>query len=183
MKKAFLLIILIGVLVSTQKPGFDYTTKNRAVAAVKVWDHADIDFTSLSSSLSEAAVIAKYQNLHLDCGAEPSPMGDRSCFTYVRSINGVDAWFVAFFFDKDHLNQVKVDFGSAGHKEILFTLLANHGEPRGFQPDQYGNNVIGWNLKNGILTTNEVAYAKGTTQIYWLSNEKLLGSMLKNIAI
>ena len=173
MKIIILLVLLLTAVISFQKPGFDYTTKNRVIAAIKVWDSIEVDFDGLSSGLSEADIQGKYPKLKLDCGNEPSSMGDRSCFANVRSVNGADAWFVAFFFDKDKLNQVKIDVVPAGHEKMLHAFHARHGSPRQMKADQSGQPIIGWVLNQGVLATNEKSYNDGTTQVLWLSMAKL----------
>ena len=173
MRIIILLVLLLTAAISLQKPGFDYTTRNRVIAAIKVWDSIEVDFDGLSSGLSEADIQEKYPGLKLDCGNEPSSMGDRSCFANVRNINGVDAWFVAFFFDKDKLNQVKIDVVPSGHEKILHAFRSRYGSPRQMKADQAGQPIIGWVLNQGVLATNETAYNDGTTQILWLSMAKL----------
>ena len=178
MRKVIFLLFLVTAFVFAQSPGQKYSVINRVIAAVNVWHSVELDFDELSSGLSEVEVLALYPDLGLNCMNDPSDMGDRSCFTNVRRVNGFDAWFIEFFFDGDKLNQVKVDFIPAGHKEILNVMEAEHGEPHDMKPDQNGNTVIGWILKSGVLATNQTTYSDNTTQVLWLSKQKVLKSFL-----
>ena len=90
---------------------------------------ACINIDELSSSLSEADIVSKYSELDLDCGYEPSDLGARSCYNHIKSINGADAWHLAFFFKKNKLNLVKMDFSATGHDEMLALLKAQYSEP------------------------------------------------------
>lgn len=168
-KKVILLIFLILIAVFILKPGFDYTILNRLIAAIKVWETVDIDINELSSGLSESDILVMYPKLELSCGYDPSVLGNRSCYTNVRRINDSDAWYFVFFFNNNKLNNIKMDFTSSGHENILRKLKAKHGEPRKLKGSTQAIPLIKWSLKQGILTTNEFAYRERTTQVLWIS--------------
>lgn len=179
-KKATLLIFLLLVALYFLYPGSDYTIKNRFLAAIKIWNSANINIDELSSSLSETDIISKHSGLDLDCGYEPSTLGARSCYNHVKSINGADAWHLAFFFKKDKLNLVKMDFTAAGHDEILALLKAQYGEPSKLENSKQVIPLINWKIAGGILSTNKYAYTGRTTQVLWLSNKEILDRWLKS---
>ncbi len=151
------------------KPEFNYTTLNRLIAAIKVWETIDININELSSGLSESDIIVKYPGLQLNCGYDPSVLGNRSCYTHVRRINDSDAWYVVFFFKDNQLSNIKMDFTPSGHENILRKLKAKYGEPGKLKGSTQAIPLIKWSFKQGILTTNEFAYKGRTTQVLWVS--------------
>ncbi len=173
LKKAILLVFLLLIALYFLHPGIDYTFKNRFLAAIKVWHSVNINFDKLSSSLSEADIVSKYSELDLDCGYEASALGTRYCFTLIKSLNGADAWLLVFFFNKNKLNQVKMDFHASGHDKILVSLESQYGESSKLVNSKQAIPLIKWKFKEGLLTTNSSAYTGRTTQVLWLSNEEI----------
>ncbi len=162
------------------KSGFNYTTQNRQIATTKTWSSVIIDFNKLSSNISEADILSTYSKLNLDCGHESSELGSRSCYTSINSINGADALFLVFFFNKNKLNQVKMDFTSSGHKDVLVKLKSQYGNPTKLKKSKQPIPLIKWVLKQGIITTNESAYSNRKTQVLWLSHNDILNRLHNN---
>ncbi len=168
-KKVILLIFLILIAVFILKHGFDYTILNRLIAVIKVWETVDIDINELSPGLSESDIIAMYPKLKLHCSYDSSVLGNRSCYTNVRRINDSDAWYLVFFFNDNKLSNIKMDFSSSGHENILHKLKAKYGEPSKVKGSTQAIPLIKWPLEQGILTTNEFAYRERTTQVLWIA--------------
>ena len=179
-KKAILLVFLLLVALYFLYPGTNYTIKNRFLAAIKVWHSASVNIDELSSSLSENDIVSKYSELDLDCGHETSSLGTRSCFTHIKSLNGADAWLLVFFFRKNKLHQVKMDFPASGHDEILVLLESQYGKPSKLENSKQAIPLIKWKFRGGILTTNSSAYAGRTTQVLWISNEEIIDRWYKS---
>lgn len=181
MKKLLALLVVLAIPVGgwlyQQKPGHAYTAKNRLLHAIKVESSIRIPFKQLSGSLTEAEILQRYPALNLDCGHEASNLGERSCYASVRQVNGVDAWFVVFFFDKDHLSGLKLDIQPDGHQAMLDQLheLFGAGRPNKGRSGM----VLQWHERNGVLAMNQSAYADEPSQVYWASLEKIMRDVVK----
>jgi len=176
-KRIILLVLLLIAFVFFIRPDFNYTAQNKQVTTTETWSSATIDFNKLSSNISEADIISTYSKLHLDCGHESSELGDRSCYTSINSINGADALFLVFFFNKSKLNLIKMDFTSSGHEDVLVKLKSQYGNPAKFKKSKQPIPLIKWVLKQGIITTNESAYRNRKTQVLWLSHNGIINSL------
>ena len=178
-KRIIFLIFVLLIVILFQKPGLNYSLRNRLISVVKVWDSVSIDFNRLSSNMSEADILSTYSKLELNCEYEISELGTRSCYTGVNSINGSDAWLLVFFFNQNKLNLVKMNFTSSGHKDILVTLKSQYGNPTKLEGSKQPIPRIKWVLTQGIITTNMSAYGGRTTQVLWLSHDAILNRWQK----
>jgi hypothetical protein len=181
MKKLLLLVVLLVGVAFLLTPGAEYNAKNRAIASINVWSEVAIDFESLSEKMTEAEAVTRFGSVKWDCGIEPSKMGERSCFSHVRTVNGAPAWHIALFFDQDQLSQVKIDLAPDGHRKLLAEAKASFGEGRPMREDQNGIPIVGWMLEGGILATNEQTMPEGTTQLLWLSGPKVMKGLLNRM--
>lgn len=180
LKKAIILVILLSLGLYFLYPGSEYSIKNRFLAGIKIWHSASINLDDLSPSLSATDIVSRYPELDLDCGIETSSLGNESCYNHVLSLNNADAWHVAFFFKKNRLSQVKMDFLESGHDVILASIKSQYGEPSNLEESTQTIPLIMWTLEDGILVTNSSAYPGRTTQVLWVSKAEILNKFLRS---
>lgn len=178
-KKVIILALLLSVGLYFTYPGNEYTITNRLLAATKILHSATINFDDLSPSLSDSDITSKYSELDLDCGIEASTLGGQSCYNHVNSLNSANAWHIAFFFRKNRLRQVKMDFLESGHNEILAMIKSQYGKPSNVKNSKQQIPLIMWTLKEGILVTNSSSYPGRTTQVLWVSKAEIISKLLK----
>jgi len=181
MKRLFglflVLVVISGGWLYQQKPGHAYTVKNRVLHATKVSDSINIPLAQLSGAMTEQDVLQRYPDLGLDCGKESSKLGDRSCYASVRKVNGVDAWFVVFFFEKGRLSGLKLDIQPDGHAAMLNELHSLFGKGSETPGKRGSGPIIQWIGAQGAFGINKSAYADRPSQMLWVSMEKTLGAM------
>ena len=124
MKKILLIMLAAAALIFIQsdyefnaKSRYEFNIHNRLISAITVWGSIDLDYSDLHSHLNEATINSRYYNIDLDCGRDSSPLGERSCYTHIRYANGINAWYIVFFFTKDKLQRVKVDIPPGAHAD------------------------------------------------------------------
>lgn len=174
-----LIIFLVvgGGWLFQQKPGYAYTIKNRMLHAIKVSDSINIPFAQLSGAMTEQDILNRYPDLGLDCGKESSNLGDRSCYASVRRVNGADAWFVVFFFEKGRLSGLKLDIQPDGHETMLSELHALFGAGHEMPAKSGSGPLLQWIGAQGTFVMNKSPYAAVPSQVLWVSMEKTLRSL------
>ena len=98
--------------------------------------------------------------------------------TIFLRLNNADAWHIAFFFKRNRLNYVKMDFLESGHDVVLANIKSQYGEPSKLEKTTQTMPLIMWALEEGILVTNSSAYPGRTTQVIWLSKAEILNKLL-----
>jgi len=176
-KKLMLLVVLLLPLLYFVHPTNEYTFINRLLTSFRTYHPAEIDIDALSPSLSISDIVAGYPGLDLYCAREETSLASESCYNHVTSINGSEAWSVAFFFKKKHLIQVKMDFLEPGHDEFLTRLKSRHGEPLKIENSSQKIPLVMWNLREGVLVTNSSSYPGKTTQVLWLSGLEIIDQL------
>ena len=171
----FVSLAAAGVFWLTQQsPGHEFTIKNRLVHLVAVHSDIDIDFSDMEASMTESRIQERFAELDLDCGKEPLVSGDRSCYAPVRTVNGIDAWFVVFFFEKGELVGVKVDLRPSGHDPMGAALQAEYGEPHIAKRTLDEETINQWHLRDGVLMMNRLEYDDALSMVFWASIEALM---------
>lgn len=173
MKKLLLLGVLLAILVWQLEPGLDYNLKNRTLAALKVWNSMNLDFAALRPELSEAAVSSMFPDLELDCGHEASNLGDRSCYTALRTFNGLKGWFVVFFFEDGQLDSVKLDVPPDSHEGLITQIVRQYGKQSGMRKFDDNPALVMWRTANGALLARGLPQEGRTSQFMWISPSRL----------
>jgi hypothetical protein len=120
---------------------------------------------------------ASYSGINFNCYADSSQpsLGDHVCAADVDTINGVNsAMFVAFFFSKDALNQVRVSYRGYRHPDVL-SSLAQYGRPIVTdRPDINGKRMLMWVIQTGTLAASEDVSRFDESVVLWSSKEAVL---------
>lgn len=174
-----LIIFLVvgGGWLLQQKPSYAYTIKNRMLHAIKVTDSITLPFAKLSGAMTEQDILNRYPDLGLDCGKESSNLGDRSCYASIRKVNGVDSWFIVFFFENGQLSGLKLDIQPDGHEAMLSELHSLFGDSKEMPAKNKSGPLLQWMGAQGVFVMNKVAYSGAPSQLVWVSMEKALRSL------
>ena len=65
-----------------------------------------IDFYE-DQQLTEQNIESHFKNLHFGCGYESSKLGDKVCWSYISSFNGLPADSIAIFFENDQYSHIR----------------------------------------------------------------------------
>ncbi|MEJ2633379.1 MAG: hypothetical protein P8014_17905 [Acidihalobacter sp.] len=183
MKKTIGLLLVLSLVAGgwlyKQTPAHAYTLKNRVLHFLKADNSISIPFAQLSGSMTEKEILKHYPKLGLDCGYEPSSLGERSCYASVKSINEVDAWFVVFFFEKGGLRQVKADIMPGAHKAMMHWLTDKFGSGMTVSHGKASETLVHWIELNGAIAMNKEAYGNEPSQVVWVSKERILQKIMK----
>lgn len=136
----------------------------------------DLPFDALRGDTSEQQLGQRYAAATWRCVNEEShPLGSRQCYFYARSVQGVRAQFVVFFFRNGKLAHAKIDLPNWEHRNGERMLRAAYGAPTGAQRHPHlGFRLLGWQLSEGSVfyrrdrPTNPLDW----TTIYWMSKKE-----------
>ena len=134
-------------------------------------------FVSLGENVGEQAIVASTPALRFRCGAMPlanRALGDRYCWAYVRSYEGVRALGVAYFFRQGRLESAKVDIPWWLHGLMANRLRHQFGEPTMIQHLPVGNQRLeGWRVANGVILYNRDPDLNPlqTNTVFWMSRQ------------
>lgn len=135
-----------------------------------------VDFKELHGELSESEIVAKYGDLKLSCSDESSPIAERYCYSAIPRFNGMDAKQIVFFFEKDKLNQVKVDV-QANSNDILTHYIREYGMTTDVKKREGMPQLVTWILRNGMLITSKEEN-NNQGMLLWVSSMKMLSTGL-----
>jgi hypothetical protein len=121
-KKLLVLLLLFA--------GFEfYLTQSRPEWYLKLLTHVPgvdtsmrINFKTMNTSMGEAALLQRFDDHYMVCDDEYSSLGDRVCWAYISSFNGIDAEMAAFFFDKGVISRLRVTFPDEVYPQLLSYL-------------------------------------------------------------
>jgi hypothetical protein len=153
-KKFLILIILLGIFEF-------YLTKSRPEWYLKALTHMPgvdtsmhVNFKSMNVTMNEAALIDSYNKHYLVCDDESSRLGDRVCWAYISSFNGIKADLAAFFFKKGVWRHLRVTFPDEVHPRLLSYLNDEYrviGVSRGSK-EKFGQELGMWATHEGTLS-------------------------------
>jgi hypothetical protein len=179
LKKLVIVAALLSPVLYFIHPTNEYTPINRLMILFRSYQPAIIDIDNLLPSLSVSEITSMHSELNLYCAREVTELASESCYNHVTSINGEEAWHVAFFFKKKKLVFVKMDFLENGHKAVINKINSKYGSPQDIVKSKHDIPLVKWILKEGVLTTNSSAYAGDITQVLWISTSELLQMWLR----
>ena len=156
----------------------------------------NISLDSLSAS-SKSDVISRYRNmgLNLRCYNDLRPeekigrFNDSLCWALIKTAFGdISARQVAFFFYRNKLALVRIEFPVSSSSEVLEYLSANLGDRsrlddlsgKKFGFDEYGRPLNVWKVKNGLVTTSAADDSAPNVIILWTSSDILLLEALRS---
>lgn len=140
-----------------------------------------LDFHTLNNQMSEGQIRMQFADVSLQCGNEPSAMGERYCYAYVTRFNEAEAGMVVFFFEKGRLTQMKADVSPAGYADLFGRYKTALGEPRKVPKPERGEQLVAWPLRQGLLVTSQSPTANGKNMFMWISKEKYIKQFLKSV--
>lgn len=112
-----------------------------------------VPWTQLSTAMDEAALRTAFPGLSLRCMAQPTAMGDRTCFAAVREVDGYAALTVALFLRAGRLHVATVQVPWWAHGRAAATLERQFGAS---VPASDGGSMRlrRWRLADGYLDMN-----------------------------
>jgi len=135
-----------------------------------------LPIAALSGDMREKEVRGMLAQVPLQCdplGPEDKELGDRACSADIRSLNGVGALRLAFFFREGTLAQLKVDIPWWLHRKQARALLKEFGAPTAVQQlPVAGERLVGWEMQRGNLFYNRDADPNPLwwNTVYWMSH-------------
>jgi len=141
------------------------------------------------SARNQSDIIREYQNRNyqLKCYGnlrheeKISKQDDYLCFAYISSAyDNIPAKLVTFFFSKNKLSHVRLEVPDSSFSKLqnyLARKLANY--PRldllpnhNFGTDNFGNPLMVWAVKEGLITTSTISTAGQNEVLLWSSIEQ-----------
>ncbi|NOY73039.1 MAG: hypothetical protein GXP14_11840 [Gammaproteobacteria bacterium] len=121
MKKIILIIIFIGGGLSITASQKETNVTNLLAEILPFLKPGiTIDFANNELTISgEKEILEDYAELDLQCAREPSALGERVCYQEIKSINGIPANTVAFFFIDDTLTSIAAVLPSSSQLKIV----------------------------------------------------------------
>jgi len=178
MKKLFVLLLLAAA-------GWGIYDYQIGTPGERIYDRvfakkALLDFDALEPSDTVDKIRQDYRGLHHTCTGDNSKFGDYVCWSPIKTLNGVDARVLAFFFRQGKLSAVRVSFSGKNHPEIFALLSKKYGEYHTFgrNRDAYGNNIVGWIRPNGIVAVNDEIDPKDEAILLWTSRSMVMDQAL-----
>jgi hypothetical protein len=112
-----------------------------------------VPWTQLSAAMDEAALRAALPGLSLRCMAQPTAMGERTCFAAVREVDGYPALTVALFLRAGRLHVATVQVPWWAHGRAAATLERQFGASVPAS-DGGSTRLRRWRLASGYLDMN-----------------------------
>lgn len=141
-------------------------------------DRRDVSlpFAELSAAWSEKTLRDRFPDIPVHCYPDPGEdLGDLGCVLDTKSINGVPALFISFFFSSGHLQQISINVPWWQHRVAYDYLAASIGPPSVSQLLPSGGvRLHGWRLPDGaavFLNRDKSLNPLVWNAIYWRSAE------------
>lgn len=134
-----------------------------------------IDLTVFSDEMNEGEVLSVMSDVPLACVNDHSvpELGNRVCYSNIRSYIGVRALRIAFFFKEQRLAHIKIDIPWWRHGTMAEQLINDLGQPLGGQEiPVHGVRLVGWRLTNGNIFYNRDRDLNPLmwNTVYWMSH-------------
>lgn len=104
---------------------------------------------------TETNLASVFPNLYFGCDNEASDLGDRVCWGYISSFNGVPAKNVAFFFKNGVYQSLRIELPNSSHPQLKSYLDNQHtyfGISKASK-QEVGQQLGIWLVKEGYLVT------------------------------
>lgn len=139
-----------------------------------------MDVDGLTGRETELEITQTYHYLRHTCVPEPGILGDRVCWSTVSEFNGIDARLLSFFFRNDRLSAVRVSFAAEHHGEMFALMEKRFGAARSFGAgtDAFGNNIVGWIRRTGVVAANDRLSGDEEGLLLWLAPRTVLNRAL-----
>ncbi len=170
------LVILLGLLGISI---FLLINKGLVVSNFRTWQYGSarfsLDLQDIQGGLTEAEIKQRFFTLPLHCSnnhISGSKLGDRVCYTELKTYDGLPASFIVFFFHNGGLSSLKIDVPWRIHRKMKHRLFQHYGRP--FVNDLlplHGVRLVGWKLLHGNLIYNLDPHINPLqwNTIYWIS--------------
>jgi hypothetical protein len=176
MKKLILLLIAVGAFwfyVDSERP--DWFLKLRTSIPF-IDTRVSVDFGSSGlNEMTEEDVLERFDHLYLACAREPSNLGERVCWTYISQFNDLPAHMVAFFFDKDRLGLIRVEYSLTQHEALVASLNDAYSMrlPDVGARDSGRPSLLLYPTPSGFLATQQELQPGDKVLLTWQSADKL----------
>jgi hypothetical protein len=150
-----------------------------AITGLWYWveDHApqrpavELDLAELSPAL-ERKPLLKSLPLEFVCKSENSALGKIVCFGEIDTFDGIEARYLAFFFDQsNHLSSLKVAALADQYPQIR-----EHFDAR-FGPGRNSDGYIAWHTGAGVLTTTAAPPTGAEATLLWVTEPTVVESL------
>jgi hypothetical protein len=113
-------------------------------------------FDAVSGQTTEVQLASQYGSDNWRCIDDPSHrLGPRQCHVDVRTVEGLRALVMIFFFRDGRLAHAKIDLLNWEHRGAMRMLLSRYGPPSGMQRQPVeGVRLIGWRTERGNVLYN-----------------------------
>ncbi len=157
MKKIILIIILVsgGISIAASQEGISVTNLLAGILPF-LKPEVTVDFSDDELALlGEREILEDYAGLDLQCAHEPSDLGERVCYQDIKTINGLPANTIAFFFIKDTLVRIATVLPSSSHPRITEYLNQEYVLFRKeYSKEGYKNSMAVWVTTSGTILSH-----------------------------
>lgn len=131
----------------------------------------ELDLAELSPALERKPLLASLP-LELVCQSEKSALGKTVCFGEIDAFNGIDARYLAIFFDQsNHLSALKVAAAADQYPQIRERFDARFG------PARDSDGFIAWHTGAGVLTTSATAPTGAEATLLWVTEPSVVEAL------
>lgn len=168
MKGGNLKTILIALAAGAAITGLLY-----AIEHVNLTGRAPVtlDVAALSPQTARKPLLAGLPDQDFRCEPEKSDLGQTICWAEIESFNGIDARYLAFFFDKQNqLTAFKLAAYAREHADILQRFTERFGQPQQ-APDAP---FLAWPTGAGVLTTTAKPPEGNEATVLWVDDPQVV---------
>jgi hypothetical protein len=115
-----------------------------------------LPFDDLSDRTAESALAQRYGSDNWRCIDDPNHrLGSRQCHVDVRTVEGLRALVMIYFFREGRLAHAKIDLVNWEHRAAMRMLTRRYGTPSGAQARPIlGVRLVGWRTEQGNVLFN-----------------------------
>lgn len=183
-------IIFLTLLIGVSYFGFQQMKDAREHWFLRVMTKAPFVDTSVNVDFdtqynwTESSLQKEFEDLLFICAKENSNLGDRVCWVPISSFNGIPASDIAFFFNGNEYNFLRVTTEVKHHnrlKNLLDDEYFFYGPSKGSR-EMFGQELGIWFSKSGILSTYlESPVSEKETLLTWKKTSMLVNPLKINL--
>lgn len=145
----------------------------------------DLPFDDITEATSEQQLQQRFGRENWRCIDDSHHrLGSRQCHVDVRTVAGLRALVLIYFFKEGRLAHAKVDVVNWEHRAAMRLLAQRYGKPSGVQRQPVeGVRLVGWRVESGnvLFNIDRPANLLDWNTLFWMSHREaaVVGGIFK----
>lgn len=132
-------------------------------------DPIDLNFKALDSHYSMKDWKTVFDDIDWQCEDQTSAFGEQICFSKISSYNGIPAYYLSVFFQKDYVTAVKLAYRHQYHQKLGLDLQQQLGAPMQKTHETSENDMLQWQTDHGVVLIKTELKQEEEASLIWLA--------------